>query len=93
MRAATFDRLAQPKALSGVNRWGGRRLGWAEEVMGRAKTALRQQGLINNAGAGPQGHVNARIWNIAQNRESWAGWINRWYKQCDWRDFARTGTT
>ena len=86
-RAATYDRYAQVKALSGTNRWGGTRKHWATEVMKEAAGELEAQRWLAPPGrGGAVGHVNARVASVALNREAWQQWIKVWYKSGAWMD-------
>ena len=91
LRATTYDRFGQPKTLAGTARWGGRRKGWAEEVLNEAMSELKAQGhLVPPRGGGPVGHDCARTATLAQDRVVWREWTQTWYKGRSWRDFAIT---
>ena len=88
-RAATYDRLAQPKTLGGTNRHGGMRKCWAPAVIESAANEAQAQGLLGppRPGGGPSGHPYAKLAALAQTREQWSAWINVWYKKQDWQQF------
>ena len=82
-RATTFDRLGQPKVLSGKNRWGKTRSAWAGKVLEEAEEETSRQGLLRSAQA-PAGNVHRKLASLAQDRAAWSAWVNRWYASKGW---------
>ena len=82
-RAATYDRFGQPKVLGGKARWGACRAAWTEKVQQEAAAEISEQGRLF-PGGGPPGNIYRRIAEIAQDRVSWAAWIEDWYKKQGW---------
>ena len=91
MRAVSYDRFGQPMTLGGVNRHGGMRKCWAPEVMASAVQVLKEQGAIHpdsrNIQSGP-GHPYAKVTHLAQDRTGWQAWVNRWYENQGWWNYA-----
>ena len=93
LRATTYDRFGQPKAIGGTRRQSKMRKSWAHEVIQSAAHVLGEQGaLVPDRGvfhSGP-GHPYAKVSWLAQDRQAWSDWISRWYENTGWWDFAST---
>ena len=93
MRAATYDRFGQPKTLAGVNRHGRMRMCWAPEVIESAAQELRNQGTLRpdsyDINGGP-GHPYSKVTQLAQDRQAWKAWVDRWYNNQGWWSFRST---
>jgi len=82
-RAVSYDRFGHPKVMRAARKPGVHRATWCQEVMESAACALEVEGTLRGVEGG-KGHRYTRVVALAQDRDKWKKWVDKWRKSQDW---------